>query len=268
MRDPDPTPGSPVGPGAFPEYAEVNRAHWNRQAPGWIDAGRRAWRGEPAWGIWGIPNAQMPLLPQDMAGLEAIELGCGTAYVSAWMARRGAQVVGIDPSEAQLATARALGAEFGLGLELIHGIAESVPRPDASFDFAISEYGAAIWADPYAWIPEAWRLLRPGGQLVFLGNSPLSQVCTPAASGAVTELQLHRTYFGMHRCDWTAIDDGGIEFNLALGEWSRLFDETGFDVVRYWEVQAPEDAAQDRFYVTAAWAKRFPCEHAWRLRKR
>ena len=42
--------------------------------------------------------------------------------------------------------------------------------PTRSFDLAISEYGAAIWADPYKWIPEAARLLRPGGQLIFLGN--------------------------------------------------------------------------------------------------
>jgi len=34
----------------------------------------------------------------------------------------------------------------------------------------ISEYGASIWCDPYRWIPEASRLLRPGGDLVFLVN--------------------------------------------------------------------------------------------------
>ncbi len=35
----------------------------------------------------------------------------------------------------------------------------------------VSEYGASIGCDPYTWIPEAARLLRPGGQLIFLVNS-------------------------------------------------------------------------------------------------
>ena len=119
------------------------------------------------------------MLPGDMSGMRAIELGCGTGYVSAWMARRGASVVGIDNSERQLATARRLATEHGVELTLHHGNAEQVPYPDQHFDFAISEYGAAIWCDPQVWIPEAHRLLRPGGELVFLGNSPWAIVCTP-----------------------------------------------------------------------------------------
>ena len=63
-----------------------------------------------------------------------------------------------------------LQAEFGIEFPLHLGNAEATPFPDASFDFAISEYGAAIWCDPYKWIPEAARLLRPGGRLHFLGN--------------------------------------------------------------------------------------------------
>jgi ubiquinone/menaquinone biosynthesis C-methylase UbiE len=107
------------------------------------------------------------------------ELGCGTAYVSCRLARRGARVVAIDNSSAQLATARRLELEHGLDFPLIHGNAEKVRYPDASFDFAISEYGACLWADPQRWVPEAARLLRPGGQLVFLTNSFLMTLCMP-----------------------------------------------------------------------------------------
>ena len=112
-------------------------------------------------------------------GLDAIELGCGTAYVSAWLARLGARPVGVDITPAQLETARAIQAEHGLAFPLIEANAEAVPLPDASFDLAISEYGAAIWCDPYRWIPEAARLLRPGGRLIFLGNSTLLMLCAP-----------------------------------------------------------------------------------------
>ena len=114
------------------------------------------------------------MLPDDLAGLDAIELGCGTAYVSAWMARRGARPVGIDNSAKQLETAARLQREHGIEFPLIHGNAERVPYPDASFDFAISEYGAVLWADPEAWVPEAARLLRPGGRLHVLTNHVLA----------------------------------------------------------------------------------------------
>jgi SAM-dependent methyltransferase len=105
--------------------------------------------------------------------MEVIELGCGTAYVSAWLARRGARPTGIDNSAEQLSTARSLQDEHDLHFPLIHGNAEATGLPDASFDLAVSEYGASIWADPYCWIPEAARLLRPGGELVFLTNGTL-----------------------------------------------------------------------------------------------
>jgi ubiquinone/menaquinone biosynthesis C-methylase UbiE len=204
-----------------------------------------------------------------MNGMRAIELGCGTAYVSAWMARRGATVVGIDNSERQLETARRLAKTHGVDLELLHGDAESVPYPDGAFDFAISEYGAAIWCDPHAWVPEAHRLLAPGGDLVFLGTTPLAIICTPP-SGAACEPHLHRHYFDLYVQDWrdVEIDPGGIEFNLPISGWLRLFRETGFDVLDYLELQAPACTTGTPFAIPAEWAKRWPSEHVWRLRKR
>ena len=149
-------------PSAPDDHVARNRAHWNVMAADYVESGRDAWSSEPHWGMFHIPDAEVQILP-DVDGLDVIELGCGTAYVSAWLARRGARVVGIDASEAQLATARALQDEHDLHFPLILGNAEEVPYPDASFDLAISEYGAAIWCDPYRWIPEAARLLRPAG---------------------------------------------------------------------------------------------------------
>ena len=224
------------------EHVRVNQAHWDTDAPNWVASGERNWSAEPSWGMWGVP---LPgLLPDDMTGLDAIELGCGTAYVSAWMARRGATVVGIDNSAGQLATARRLAAEHGVELTLVHGDAESVPYPDGSFDFAISEYGAAIWCDPYVWIPEAHRLLRPGGTLVFLGSSTLAMLCSPIDGSLPITERLERDYFTIHRLDWreAADEPGGIEFNLPISGWLRLFRDTGFDVVDFLEIQAPEPA--------------------------
>lgn len=91
----------------LPEHVQRNRARWDQWAPEYEKPGRHNWaRDEPVWGIWGLPESQVQMLPDDVDGFDVIELGCGTAYMSAWLARRGAHPVGIDNSEAQLATAR------------------------------------------------------------------------------------------------------------------------------------------------------------------
>ena len=109
--------------------------------------------------------------------LDVVELGCGTAYFSAQLARRGARPVGVDPTPAQLETARRMMDASGIRFPLVEAPAERVPLPDASFDLAFSEFGASLWADPALWVPEAARLLRPGGRLVFLTNSFISFLC-------------------------------------------------------------------------------------------
>lgn len=253
---------------SLPEHVRENRQYWNDRAHEWVASGERQWaQTEPTWGSWDVPEGELGLLPADMTGLQAIELGCGTAYVSAWMIRRGASVVGIDNSQKQLETARRLAAEHGLSLTLVHGNAEDVPYADASFDFAISEYGAATWCDPYKWIPEARRLLRSGGRLVFLGNHPLTYLCAPPR-GDACDSRLYSPYFGMHRQDWTEVevDPGGIEFNLTISGWMRLFRETGFELLDYHELQAPDPSKGLRFTVQAEWAHQWPSEHVWVLR--
>src|SRR5207247_5848578 len=129
----------------------------------YLEPGRRAWAiDDPTWGIWHIPERELRVLP-DVAGRNVVELGCGTAYWSAWLVRRGARVIGVDSSERQLRSARLLQREHGLEFPLVLASAEQVPLADACIDLAFSEYGASIWCDPYRWIPEAARLLRPGG---------------------------------------------------------------------------------------------------------
>ena len=253
----------------LPDHVRRNRAEWDRWAADYVENGERSWRlgpGNETWGIWDIPEATLHLLPDDLDGLDTIELGCGTGYVSAWLARRGAHPVGIDNSEAQLATARRLQAEHGIEFALIHGNAENVPLQDASFDLAISEYGASIWADPYRWVPEAARLLRPGGRLIFLVNGTILTLASPDTEEEPATEQLVRPYFGLHRLEWD--EDDSVSFYLGYGDWIRLLRANDFEVEDLLELQPAEDASTTYPFVTLEWARRWPSEEVWKARKR
>ena len=246
-------------------YVERNREAWDRRSAAYAAYGRRAWaRDEPAWGLWHLPERELRALPE-VAGRDVVELGCGTAYWSAWLARRGARVVALDVSPRQLATARALQHEHGLAFPIVQADAERVPLRDARFDLALSEYGASLWCDPRRWIPEAARLLRAGGELVFLRPTTLRVLCDPGGDDGVVGERLERDYFGLERLAWT--DDGAIEFSLPTGEWLRLFRASGFEVLDLLELRAPTDAVSSERHLTAAWASRWPSEEIWRLRK-
>jgi SAM-dependent methyltransferase len=252
----------------LPEHVRQNRMAWDVLAAEYAEPGRRSWSsGEPSWGIFGVPEAELGVLPERLDGLDTIELGCGTAYVSAWLARRGARPVGIDNSEAQLATARALQQEFGLEFPLHHGNAEATPFGDESFDLAISEYGASIWCDPYRWIPEASRLLRPGGELIFLVNGTILVLCMQEDDSAATD-RLRRSYFGLHRMEWPNDDPPAVDFHLGYGDWIRLLRANGFVVEDLLEVRPPAGAATRYPFVTGDWARQWPCEEVWKARKR
>jgi len=252
----------------LPDHVVRNRAAWDEWAADYVATGRRQWAAEePTWGIWGIPEAQAGVLPADLAETDAIELGCGTAYVSAWLARRGARPVGIDNSEAQLTSARQLQAEHGIHFPLLHGNAEQVPFPDESFDLAISEYGASIWCDPHRWIPEAARVLRPGGRLTFLCNAPLVMLCVPDEAEIVPAGErLLRPYFGMRRLEW--VSDDSVGFHIPHGEMVSLLLGSGFEIEGLTEIRPSADATTGYDFVTVEWARRWPSEEIWRARKR
>lgn len=248
--------------------AECNRAHWQELNRRFYDASAESsWaQAEITWGVYGVPERELELLG-DVAGLDVIELGCGTAYFSAWLARRGARPVGIDVTPAQLESARRCQQQAGLAFPLIEASAEQVPLAGASFDLALSEYGACLWCEPERWIPEAARLLRPRGRLVFLTNSVLVALCLPDADGEPAQTQLLRSQAAIRRQPWAS---GGVEFHPSHPEWIALLRRHGFEIERMVELYAPADAAQDERYNLARrdWAQRWPVEEVWVARKR
>jgi SAM-dependent methyltransferase len=249
------------------EDTRRNREVWTKANAEYTDRkARESWaKDEIDWGSVSGPESEIRALG-DVEDKDVIELGCGTAYFGAWLAKRGARVTGVDPTPAQLDTARRMQQEFDLHFPLVEAAAEDVPLPDQSFDLAVSEYGASIWADPERWIAEAARLLRPGGRLVFLCNSTLSILCAPD-EGKVEE-RLVRAHADLGRIEWPG-EDEGVEYHLPHGEMIRILRSNGFVVEALHERLAPETTTDHEYYdfVPAEWARRWPAEEIWVARK-
>jgi len=256
-----------MNPSELPDYAARNLVLWSSYGADQEAWGRAQWASEDiTWGLFRVLEDSIRVLP-GLYETDAIELGCGTAYFSAWLARRGARAVGVDLNPDQIERARSFQREFELEFPLIQANAEEVPLPDAGFDLALSEYGASVWCDPYRWVAEAKRLLRPGGRLIFLRNSTLLVLCSDA-KGQVQQA-LERPQLGLHRIDW--MDDGGegSEFQLSHADWIDLLRGNGFELERLVELYAPEGAVLNPIwdFVSPEWAQRWPAEEIWVARK-
>jgi SAM-dependent methyltransferase len=226
--------------------------------------GRRSWMAaDITWGLFHVPESDVGVLG-NVAGLDVIELGCGTAYLSAWLARRGARPVGVDITPAQLDSAARCQQRFGPIFPLIEANAEDVPLRGSSFDLVVSEYGASVWCDPDRWIAEAARLLRPGGRLVFLTNSVLATLCVPEDGGFAGE-RLLRPQRTLHRVRWPG---GGTEFHPSHGAWIGILSSNGFVVEALHELYAPPGSQTHEYYdiATVDWAMRWPVEDLWAAR--
>jgi SAM-dependent methyltransferase len=262
----DPIAGgrSARGPGRR-RHEALNRAWWNAESAEYqARHGAQLAEHGAAWGIWQIPEEELHVLG-DVAGCDVVELGCGAAQWSIALARQGARPVGVDLSEAQLDHARRLQAQAGITFPLLHASAEEVPLPDAAFDIAFCDHGAFTFADPYRTVPEAARLLRDGGLLAFNMSTPLLDICWPEDADEVTST-LALDYFGLHAVPTGEADH--VEFNLPYGEWVRLFRRSGFAIEDLVELR-PGPAATSSYRTDAArdWARRWPMEHIWRVRR-
>ena len=248
--------------------SERNRAAWDRisdeyQARNAEFIGRKD---EPRWGMWQMPDSELGIIG-DVAGKDVLELGCGAAQWSILLAERGARVVGLDNSARQLEHARELMAAAGVEFPLVHASAEEVPLPDASFDVVFCDHGGMTFGDPYRTVPEAARLLRPGGAVRVLALDAARDRAVSTNDFETVERRLVRDYFGMHRFD--ELPDEPVEFNLPYGEWIRLFREHGLRVEALVEVRPPEGA--ETTYRTAEeteWARSWPMEEIWVLSAR
>lgn len=259
-----------TGTDSLPDHVLKNLEMWNRTSDEYERDHAADLGGEKAmaWGLWRIPESELRILGDVAGGLnenekDVLELGCGAARWSIALAELGARPVGLDPSSRQLTQARRLMAEAGVDFPLVQASAESVPFADASFDVVFCDWGAMTFCDPELTIPEVARLLRPGGLFAFATATPISFLALDVATDKRGTTLLN-DYFGMRRFEW----EDEVDFQLPYGEWIRLFRRSGLIVEDLIETRPPEGASSS--YVGAeetAWARRWPLEGIWRLRK-
>jgi SAM-dependent methyltransferase len=244
--------------------AAKNRRGWDSFAD-WFErelGPELARHGGMSWGSFHVPERRLRLLG-DVRGKDVLELGCGAARWSIALARAGAHVVGLDVTPRRLEQARKLLRRARVDVELVEAGAEAIPLPDKSFDVIFCDIGAMSYADPFRTVPEAARLLRPGGQLTFSTESPIRMVYQNARTDRRSS-RPQRSYFGMHRIELPKT----VEFNLPYGEWIRLFRENELEVEHLIELPAPPRFRS--FFLTAKevrWARRWPWETIWSVRK-
>ena len=243
------------------DHVDKNRAYWNRTADDYQARNRAFIEGdEPAWGVWQIPESQLQLLGE-VAGLDVLELGCGAAWWSICLARRGARCTGVDLSEAQLRHGRRNVAEQGVEVTLVEGDAHALAFHAASFDMVFCDHGAMSFADPRVAVPQVARVLRPGGRFVFSMITPILDLCLPDEGKPDGHL-LH-DYFGMHK----VYDVEEACFQLSYGDWIRLFRDSGFVIEDLVELRPEEGASTTYDLVGVEWARRWPAEHVWVVRR-
>lgn len=247
-------------------HVRTNRARWNEISDDYqrFNAPQiraQAFTGDIAWGVWGVPESRLRVLGE-VVGLDILEMGCGGSQWSMALARRGANPVGLDLSERQLHHSRRLQRETGLTFPLVQASAEEVPFRSASFDIVFADHGAFSFADPYRSIPEAGRVLRRGGVLAFGHVSPLYEITVAAGADRAGD-RLIGDYFGLRLITET---DGLVSANLPYGEWIRLFRASGLIVEDLIEPRPPTSGAA-REHADHAWARRWPSECIWKLRR-
>ncbi len=145
-------------------------AHWGKRAANFdADFGHsiRTPEERAAW------DRVFALAVGGRGGLEALDIGCGTGFLSLELAARGHRVTGIDFAPAMLALAKEKAAHAGAAIRFEEADAENLPFAAASFDLVITRHVLWTLPHPEAAIGEWVRVLRPGGRLAVIDGQSL-----------------------------------------------------------------------------------------------
>jgi len=161
-RSPPPTT---VDPAEVARFSALARTWWDARGPmrplHRLNPTRLAWlKGEVCRRF-----ARDPKDASALAGLRVLDIGCGAGILSEPLARMGADVVGIDPSDEIVAAARLHAAESGLAIDYRATTAEALAATGAEFDVVTILEVVEHVTDVEAFVAGAASLVKPGGLL-------------------------------------------------------------------------------------------------------
>lgn len=213
------------------ELAEV-RDFWNGIASDWHiqvgdegDANRRLNSDPVLWTFAG-----------DVAGLDVLDAGCGTGYLTRQLTHRGARVVGVDLSDKMIEIARARGPNIDFRVD---SVSELGTVDEETFDLVIANY--VLMDVPYlVETMEAFhRVLRPGGRAVVVFSHPCfpqgERTDGPAGEATFT---WNRSYFERDKVvegPWGHFTSDFIWYHRPLSDYWKAFTGAGFAVTQFEE---------------------------------
>jgi SAM-dependent methyltransferase len=252
------------------EHVRKNREHWEREADEYQERNRsqlNRWD-RLGWGTYDIPEDRVQALGA-VHGLRVLEFGCGGCQSGIKVTERGADVTGLDLSFAQLRHGLTNFEETGVRFPLVQASGEAVPFRDGSFDLVFCDHGVMGFADPFLTVPEVARVLRPGGLFVFNGTTPWIWVAWGDQDEELpTTREMRADYFEMRSIESNDPSWRTTEFQLTYGDWIRLFRANRLVIEDLIELR-PDDGATTTYddYAPLEWARAFPAEHIWKVRK-
>ncbi|HEY7009993.1 MAG TPA: class I SAM-dependent methyltransferase [Jatrophihabitantaceae bacterium] len=182
----------------------------------------------------------------DVRNHAVLEVGCGAAMCSRWLAGQGARPVAFDLSAGMLRHAREQARGTGIAVPLVQADAQHLPFRDAAFDIAFTAFGAIPFvADSAAVMREVARVLRPHGRWVFATTHPIRWAFPddPGPDG----LRATMPYFD--RTPYVEFARDGrpvyVEHHRTLGDRVREIVAAGFRLVDLIEPEWPPGHTQE-----------------------
>jgi SAM-dependent methyltransferase len=175
--------------------------------------------------------------------MKVLDLGCGDGTTALPMARRGADVLGIDIAANLVAAGNARARKAGLdNVRFIEGDASNLAGiADSSFDLLVTVFGAMFAPRPYDVAREMVRVTRPGGKIVMANWIPgdptlvaqilrISAAYTPAPpEGFVSPMTWGEEAEVRRRFESAGIAPGALDFERAT--WSFRDDGTPVELL-------------------------------------